>query len=234
MADILWLESTSSTNELMRTMDCPPSAIAAFSQTEGRGRLGRTFVSPQGGVYISILVRGDAVDLSSCQVTARAAVAVRRALMAVAGVDAGIKWVNDLYIGNRKVCGILAQTCEQGVVVGVGINWDTPSESFPQELRDKAGSVFSQDRGREEKKAFGVALVREMEAVMTDPSWLEEYREADILVGKKVDIVSLGKVVGSGVVLGIDDSAALRVAIADKEVVLTTGEVGIVFEKDAI
>ena len=234
MADIVWLDSTTSTNLVVKEANGLLDGAVAFSQTQGRGRLGRTFHSPYGGIYMSFLVRGDAVSLSQDLVTARAAVAVKRALLEVAGVKAGIKWVNDLYLDGRKVCGILTEACPFGAVVGIGINWDTPSDAFPEDLRDKAGSVFKDVRPLSEKRLFAEKVREHLKKVMVDVQWIDEYAKADILAGCEVDVIRAGCVVAHGKAVGIDGNAALHVMTQNGELVLSTGEVSIRFEQQAV
>lgn len=126
------------------------SVIAASRQTAGRGRMGRSFYSPlQSGIYLSILLRPDFSAEKAGLITAGAAAATAKAIEAVSGQKSGIKWVNDIIIGGKKVCGILTEAsldCENGklnyAVVGIGINVCPPAGGFPEEIRDVAGSVF--------------------------------------------------------------------------------------------
>lgn len=157
------LATTASTNAVAREAAASGTpegyVVAANEQTAGRGRLGRSFFSPQGtGIYMSLLLRpencpsGQAVRL-----TTMAAVAVCEAIEAVSGERAQIKWVNDIYVRDRKVCGILTEGSfglESGLleyaVLGIGINVYQPKEGFPEGLGGIAGAVF--DTGREDAK----------------------------------------------------------------------------------
>lgn len=129
------------------------SFVAAEAQTEGKGRRGRTFYSPAGsGLYLSVLMRPKRTAQEGLTLTAAAAVAVCRAVEEVCGVSLGIKWVNDLYLGERKVCGILTEAVtdfETGdielVVVGIGLNLRMPAGGFPGELSEVAGAILGDD-----------------------------------------------------------------------------------------
>ena len=129
------------------------SFVAAEAQTEGKGRRGRTFYSPAGsGLYLSVLMRPKRTAQESLTLTATAAAAVCRAVEEVCGVSLGIKWVNDLYLGERKVCGILTEAVtdfETGdielVVVGIGLNLRMPAGGFPGELSEVAGAILGDD-----------------------------------------------------------------------------------------
>ncbi len=117
----------------------------ALSQSAGQGRMGRTFYSPRGsGLYFSLLLRPQSPQ-AGLLITAAAGVAMAKAVEKT-GVKASIKWVNDIMVNNRKVCGILAKGGAEKektyAVLGVGINLCPPKEGFPEELQGVAGSVF--------------------------------------------------------------------------------------------
>lgn len=148
------LDCTDSTNALLLEMargGAPVGTVVwAHRQEGGRGRLGRTFSSPVGGVYISMLVPcpSDPKDIGFA-LTAKAGVAVKRAIRDVCGVECGIKWVNDIVLDGLKVCGILAQMVaregENVVVVGIGVNYATPLSCFGEDLRGIVGSLYDMD-----------------------------------------------------------------------------------------
>lgn len=148
------LECTGSTNALLLEMargGAPVGTVVwAHRQEGGRGRLGRSFSSPVGGVYISMLVPSpsDPKDIGFA-LTAKAGVAVKRAIRDVCGVECGIKWVNDIVLEGLKVCGILAQmVAREGgnvVVVGIGVNYATPLSCFGEDLRGIVGSLYDMD-----------------------------------------------------------------------------------------
>ncbi len=136
-------------------------AAIAGSQTRGRGRRGRTFFSPDGtGLYMSILLRPFGINgIQAQRFTTISAVAVAEAIEAVAGIPAEIKWVNDVYVSGRKVCGILTEASVKledstldYAVVGIGINVYEPEGGFPESIRDRAGSLatslYQHDSGR--------------------------------------------------------------------------------------
>ena len=147
------LPSVTSTNTLLKAeaaAGAPEGAVlVAGEQTEGRGRMGRSFFSPPGsGLYLSLLLRPQVPAAETAKLTAYAAVAVAEALEKAGGA-AEIKWVNDIYMGGRKVSGILTEAaldCERGIteyaVVGIGVNLYAPEGGFPPELREIAGAAF--------------------------------------------------------------------------------------------
>lgn len=199
------------------------TAVIAERQTAGRGRHGRSFYSPAGtGLYLSVVLRPENTDLNMA--TIRAAVAVSRAIECTAGILPGIKWVNDLFVDGKKVCGILAEGVgpfENGapaaVVLGVGINCSTAL--FPEELRGIAGSLG----GAFSREALAAAVLTELRKMS---GGIEEYRERSLMVGREVSFLRDGENVAA-TVLGIDDAGGLRLRHAGGETVLRCGEVSV-------
>ena len=128
------------------------TVLIAESQTAGKGRLGRHFTSPPGtGIYFSLLLRPHCTAEKSLFITTTAAVAVCEAIEQVTGLNPQIKWVNDVYLNEKKVCGILTEASvdfENGglnwAVLGIGINIAVPEEGFPEEIRSIAGEEVLQ------------------------------------------------------------------------------------------
>ncbi|MBR6501944.1 MAG: biotin--[Clostridia bacterium] len=123
------------------------TVVVAREQTAGKGRLGRTFFSKRGGLYFSVILRPYKSLNDTVFITTAAAVAAARAIEKVSGKKCEIKWVNDIYINNKKVCGILTEgaiTPDGSLdyaILGVGINLFAPKGGFPSNL-PLAGSVF--------------------------------------------------------------------------------------------
>lgn len=167
--------------------------IIAEEQTNGKGRLGRDFYSPAGtGIYMSILLKPELTGADVVLVTTAASVAVCRGIRKTLGVEPQIKWVNDVYLGDKKICGILTEAIsdfEMGkidtVVVGIGINYRT--DIFPDELKDKAGSVAS---GKNVPRNVLVAAVLnefwDIYDNLAKREFMEEYRRCSNVIGKEV------------------------------------------------
>ena len=167
--------------------------------------------------------------------TVVAAVAAARAVQSVFDIDAGIKWVNDLYYKERKVCGILTESSlnlTDGTldyaVCGVGFNVFPPQEGFPEHLQSVAGALCD---GYDEsaRSRLAAAFLNEFYRGRTEAwtSILAEYRRRCVLMGKSVTSPT-GAFEGAGMVLGIDDSAGLIVRLADGSIrVLQSGEVSV-------
>ena len=123
------------------------TVVIARQQTAGRGRLGRSFFSPRDGIYISIIVRPDFDLTKSVHVTSAASVAVAESIESICGMDAKIKWVNDIYADNKKVCGILTEGITdfetgqiESLVIGIGVN--TTIKDFPEDLLELLNPRF--------------------------------------------------------------------------------------------
>lgn len=125
----------------------------AQHQTAGRGRLGRSFFSPgECGLYMSILLRPDTAPSDACNLTTMTAVVVCEALETCCGIQPGIKWVNDILLDGKKICGILTesqiaihdgQPVLEWAVVGLGINLQQPESGYPEDIRNIAGALYS-------------------------------------------------------------------------------------------
>ena len=165
------LDSTNA-EALRRAVDGAPegTVIVAEEQTAGRGRRGRSFFSPAGtGIYLSILVRPALAAERAHLLTCSAAVAVAEAIEACAGVDASIKWVNDVYCRRKKVAGILTEgsfDLEGGVlqhaVVGIGVNVRPPHAGFPAEIAERAGAVQQRKGSFHEQLSCACGLLESM------------------------------------------------------------------------
>lgn len=174
--------------------EAAPSLLLADGQTAGRGRMGRAFFSPPGtGLYMSVLLRPAVQAEELPLVTLAAAAAVCEAVEEAAGVSTRVKWVNDILVDGRKVAGILTEAVgdlESGtmesVVVGIGVNVKTPADAFPEELRERAGSLLPARVSRCDLAA-GIAnrLLAYAEA-LPERRYLESYRERLAVLGKPV------------------------------------------------
>ena len=209
-----------------------PALFIADEQTEGRGRMGRSFYSPADtGIYLSLLLEAPDAEENTLRMTSAAAVATHDAILAVLGIDTGIKWVNDLYLGGKKISGILAESFfvddRRLVVIGIGINLST--KDFPAELREKAGSL-SGERDDDVKmmliQELVIALFKEMRA-LDAPSLMERYRKYSLALGREVVFTENG-VSRSGVAESVDELGALIVRLADGSIYrLGSGEISL-------
>ena len=145
------LEQTESTNkvamEMARTEAPAGTLVVAESQTGGRGRLGKTWLSPPGtGLYFSMILRPGLEPAEMPRLTLAAGLAVCRAIHLVCKIEPMIKWPNDILLGDRKCGGILTEAELPGkqsprIVLGIGLNISTPVQAFPPDLRERATSL---------------------------------------------------------------------------------------------
>ncbi len=231
------LESTNITARLKAADGAREGDLTiALSQTGGRGRMGRSFYSPESsGIYFSLVLRPriKAEDISL--ITPVAAVAVARAIEEIARKSPKIKWVNDLFINNKKVCGILSEAtfCGDGsaeyVILGIGINLVTPKGGYPQDIKNIAGSVFNKDEAFNANKLVA-SIVNGFFELYTDlksENTLEEYQKRMMLIGSNINYTQNG-VQKSGSVAGIDNKFRLIIKNEKGESVhLQSGEVTI-------
>ncbi|ADP76918.1 biotin/acetyl-CoA-carboxylase ligase [Methanothermus fervidus DSM 2088] len=128
--------------------------VLAQVQTRGRGRENKEWISPKGGIWTSIILKPDIPAVNAPQITLMTAVAVAKTLKKLfKNLDVGIKWPNDVLIGNKKVCGILTESYSRNesleyVIVGVGIDINVDINSFPIELQEGATSI-KEELGKE-------------------------------------------------------------------------------------
>lgn len=228
--DIRVFEEVESTNSTLIEMAQKGAqdgrVVVAWKQTSGRGRLGRNFESPEGGIYLSMLLPFDDTML----ITAKAAVAVKRAIMQETDKRTWIKWVNDIIYNGKKVAGILAQVYEKHVVLGIGINFCTPVYSFSPQVRDIATSLYPNSQSADSDQMDLVnSIVKELVelAETNDKLWIGEYRAASCVMDKEVHIFQAGQNIGSGKVTEIDNNCALHIMNNGVETVLNTGEITI-------
>ena len=230
-------DCVTSTNTLLKQMAIDGKAegevIIALSQTAGRGRYGRKFYSDQGGIYISILLRPTTTP-NTAVLTAAFAVAVSEAIEKISGKQTQIKWVNDILINSKKVCGIL---CEGGfmgdngfVIVGIGINACPTENGFNAEIKDVATTVFD---------AMSPTLCEKLTAKVIDNvfyqyknieklEFLNTYRQKNVVLGEKVNILKQGKIIDSGTALAIDDNCHLIVQLSNGvTTTLSSGELSV-------
>ena len=196
--DIEVKRSVSSTNTLMKERAHNSakefSVLIASMQTGGRGRMGRTFHSPHGtGIYMSILLK-NREGRSPLLITTDAAVCVARVLEKMSKEKAEIKWVNDIYMRGKKVCGILTEGVGEYAVVGIGINVLPPKKGFPKDIKDIAGAVFERKKPYLREKVI-IKLLREFMNVYEKPERekiLSEYKERSMVLGKEIFILKNG------------------------------------------
>ena len=233
----------SSTNTVLKQMaaeDAPEGlALIAGEQTAGRGRLGRSFYSPAGtGLYMSLLLRPSLAPADATRLTACAAVAVCETLEGLAEVRPGIKWVNDIFLNHRKVCGILTEAgldFESGrmsyVIIGIGINTRTPEGDFPEELRSVAGSAFGDKPVPDLRNRLAAGVLDRLADFAKDPfdpCIFRGYKARSLALGQPILILSPGQNPIEAEALDLEEDFSLRVrTVTREERLLHSGEISI-------
>jgi BirA family biotin operon repressor/biotin-[acetyl-CoA-carboxylase] ligase len=188
--------------------------VIAEAQTRGRGRLSREWLSPEGGIYFTLVLRPGISPACAPRINLMASVAVADTIRKLFGLKAELKWPNDVLIGGKKVCGILAEMdAEMDVVnfvnVGIGINANTSIPQF-----EKTATSLKDTLGREvPRKEFLRALLAEIErrqALLMESDLPEEWKKLSATLNKDVRIMSLGEEV-IGQAIDIDATGALIV-----------------------
>ena len=236
---IVLLDTVDSTNTYAKDLAAAGAAngtvVLANHQTGGRGRLGRSFSSPAGkGVYLSAILRCSAPPSQLMHLTCMAAEAARRAVAEVSGLTCGIKWINDLVVKKKKLCGILTElvTTADGlaIIVGIGVNCSQLPKDFPPEVASMATSLLQLDCPTD-RAAVAAALIRHLELacrdLLTPGPWMESYRRHCLTIGQDVQLLR-DDTVRYGHVDGMDDHGALLVTLTDgTQETIFSGEVSV-------
>ena len=237
-------KSVTSTNTVLREMAAKGApeglVLVAEEQTSGRGRQGRSFHSPAGhGVYFSVLLRpGSIASEAAALITSAAAVATARAIEDVIGVKVGIKWVNDLFMNGKKVCGILTEATfgmETGliesIVLGIGINVTRSENGFTGILKDVA-TALTENTGKNDNKrcrliAATLDYFWEYYNDLAGRKFLEEYRKRSIVIGNDILVISNDDKKAAQA-MAIDDDCRLIIQYENgKTETLNSGEVSV-------
>lgn len=203
---LICLETVDSTNNYAKTLamsgGADGTAIVADEQTGGRGRLGRSFLSPKGkGVYLTLLYRPDIPPARAVNLTAFSAVAVCDGIEAAVGVRPGIKWTNDIVLGGRKLCGILTEMAVEGetgalqyIITGIGMNINHAPEDFPPDVRVMATSLSQQLGHPVERGKLCACVINALEDMYA--AWLSDggdyrqrYRDGCLTLGNPVRLI---------------------------------------------
>ena len=193
--------------------------VIALSQTGGRGRMGRSFYSPNGtGIYFSLLLHPEISAEKSLFLTVMAAVSVAETVMKYNKNDVKIKWVNDIYIDGKKVCGILTEgavNCNKKLdyaVVGIGINVVSPENGFPDDIKDIASSIFPGNAEEYINEKIVADVVNRFFSMYNggDKDYIRRYKEYSYLTGKEINIIQ-GDSTRPATVIDITDDCHLLV-----------------------
>ncbi len=214
------LDSTSRVaKDLLQQGAAAGTVVLAAQQSAGRGQYGRTFASPPGGLYFSLILYPEIQAQEAAMVTLAAGLGCRDALGAQCGLSPQIKWPNDLYCAGRKIAGILTEYClpamgrrEAAVVIGAGLNVNSSSGDFPEELRPLLGTVRDLTGAAIHDmetllEACAACIERRVAQLLRDRSTLlAEWQKADYLLGRRIRHLLNEQVLATGIGRGIDYS----------------------------
>ena len=224
--DIRVFEETTSTNDVIEKLARDGvregAVVFAESQTNGRGRLGRKWMSPtHKGLWFSILLRPELSPQETTRLTVASATALRRAIKNVTGISAEIKWPNDLLIGGKKVVGILTEMSAEvdrvrHVILGIGVDVNQDANEFPPELRKLATSLKIEAGAEISRAELATEIMRELDADYARicggkfAHLADEWETGCLTVGRNVS-VQMGSQLIRGCAEALDDDGALLV-----------------------
>lgn len=239
--NITIFEELDSTNNYLKKLGSQgkkeTTLVIAESQTGGRGRMGRSFYSPNGtGIYFSLLLRPEIPTEKALNLTVMAAVAVAETVIKYSNGDVKIKWVNDVYIDGKKVCGILTEGAVNPTtkmldyaVVGIGINVIAPENDFPYEIKDIATSIFKENTEENVKEKIIAEVINRFLDMYygKDTDFVKRYKEYSYLTGKEINIISAENI-RPAIVLSITDDCHLLVKNENDEIEeISSGDVSV-------
>ena len=236
---IIIYDSASSSNTLAKEMcqngENEGTVVIVKSQTNGKGRMGRTFISSsENGLYMTIILRPNIPASESLYITVLGAVALCEAIYNTSGTRADIKWVNDIYINNKKCAGILTEAqlnIENGMldyaVIGMGINIAPPKDGFDAQISDIATSIYKNEAPCGYKSRLCAEIIERFfyyyNQIENKDSYMPKYIEKSNILGKEVDMY-VGEKITSGKAIAIDENANLIVETKNGMLSFSSGE----------
>ncbi|MDR3254134.1 MAG: biotin--[acetyl-CoA-carboxylase] ligase [Synergistaceae bacterium] len=241
-AKLIVFKTVDSTNREAKKMAVAGGAhgtvLLADEQTSGRGRFERSFFSPaHTGIYMSFILKPRMAVSDATLITVAAAVAVCRAISGHAKLSPRIKWVNDIILDGKKICGILTESIldfESGsvsdVILGIGLNFSTPDDAFPDEFKGRVGSLYPKNTPPFTRNEMAAAIIDNLLDIyesLTAREFISEYKELSCLMNREISY-SDGDAEKRATVVDIDEAGRLVVRDADGIVsALSSGEVGV-------
>ena len=233
--DVRFFDSIDSTNNEAKrnseSLSDKPVLFVANHQHSGRGRLGRTFYSPKNtGLYMSLMLKNNKDAQNIVSITTATAVCVCDAIKELCDIEPKIKWVNDIYIENKKVCGILCEAVTNpyegtidGIIIGIGVNISTTD--FPAEITDIATSLRCNI-----DKAHLCALITDkilsMYQDFKNNSFIDKYKSYSMVLGKEITYIE-NNIPKTATAIDVDPNGGLVIKTDDGLKTLSTGEITI-------
>ena len=239
---IIAFSSLDSTNEhakkLARAKAEHGTVIISNSQTAGKGRHGRSFYSPaDNGIYMSLILCPNRIGFSQALITPFAAVAICNAIESVSSVKPRVKWVNDIFMNGRKVCGILTESVADthnaasfAIVLGIGINHCVPETGFPKDIIHVAGAVFANPNPLVTREQLASEVIKRVLFARPEPQdeeILREYKQRMLMLGEKISVKEPNQSYNA-IALDIDGLGRLIVLNdAGETICLSSGEISV-------
>ncbi len=229
--DLRLLKEVVSTNtlamDLARNGAPDGTVVVAEQQTDGKGRLGRTWISPRGNIYTSVILRPQVPTRSAPLITLMGAVASAIAIRNVTGLDAGIKWPNDILIRGKKAGGLLTEMSAEAdrvhhVVLGIGIDANMDPAQLPADVRAQTTTLAQEAGHRVDRSRLVRELVSELDRwygvfLANRADILTAWEGLNVTLGRPVTVSGAGETL-SGVAMGIDEEGRLLIRLADGSV----------------
>ena len=219
----------SSTNkiakEMAKTSHDEKAMILAETQTSGKGRMRRRWISPSGGLWFSLLLRPRIPPKDAPKLTFIMSLTIAKSMKALFGLNTEVKWPNDVLVRSKKICGILTETSTKGdavefVIIGVGINANVDLLTFPRNMRNKVTSLEHELGHTVDVRRFKESLLGSFEnnyKRFHQGEWnslLEEWKTLATFLGKRIRITGFGETL-IGEALDVDTEGALKIRLND-------------------
>lgn len=240
--DIYIYKTTSSTNEVAKKLALSGAkhgtVVISEEQTQGKGRMGRSFYSPANtGIYMSIILRPTLTAMDSVLITTSSSVAICDAIHKVTGIECQIKWINDIYINNKKIGGILTEAStnfESGtidyLILGIGINFNNPKDNFPDDLKEIADSLYKGNSNGINRNMLCAEILNNILSIIPkikDYNFISEYKKRSIILNQEIMYTS-GGIYSKGRAIDINNDGSLVIKHDDGSIkILNSGEISI-------
>ena len=236
--EIYTYKTTTSTNEVAKKLAKHGTVVISEEQTAGKGRMGRSFYSPANtGIYMSIILRPNLTAMDSVLITTSSSVAICDAINKVTGIECQIKWINDIYINNKKIGGILTEAStnfESGtidyLILGIGINFNNPKDNFPDDLKEIADSLYKGNSNGINRNILCAEILNNILSIIPKIKYydfIQEYKKRSIILNQEIMYTS-GGICSKGKAIDINNDGSLVIKHDDGSIkILNSGEVSI-------
>lgn len=224
--DIYTYKKVTSTNDIAKKLALNGAKhgtiVISEEQTNGKGRLGRSFYSPANtGIYMSIILKLSLTTMDSVLITTSSAVAICDAIEKLTGINCQIKWINDIYLNGKKIAGILTETSTNFesktidyLILGIGLNFTQPKNDFPEELRKIASSLFEHNNSTINRNLLCAEIannILNMISKIENYDFISEYKKRSIVLNQDIIYTSKGiSLIGKAIDIANDGSLIVK------------------------